>query len=216
MVVTVTEPKDSPSPEEIPVGLRERRRQETLREIHDIAVGLFEERGIAATTVDDIALAAGISQRTFFRYFPTKGHAAFAAESDFQELVREAVTRATSGTALVPALQESWLRLFAQIDERPGQHEHAMRLRRLAEGEPALVALLVIEDGKIDEELARGLAEVLGRDPADLAVRAVVVSVNGSARLAYTEWNRLREAGKTVTLSGIYTELLRSVREILG
>ena len=36
------------------------------------AIALFEERGYEDTTVDDIAAAAGVGRRTFFRYFAGK------------------------------------------------------------------------------------------------------------------------------------------------
>jgi len=42
---------------------------------------LFTERGYEATTVDDIAAAAGVGRRTFFRYFPSK-EAAIAPDHD--------------------------------------------------------------------------------------------------------------------------------------
>jgi AcrR family transcriptional regulator len=50
--------------------LRQRRRAETAREICDAALALFEQQGSAATTIDQIAEAADVSQRTFFQYFP--------------------------------------------------------------------------------------------------------------------------------------------------
>jgi AcrR family transcriptional regulator len=49
------------------------RKQELVRDaIYDAAMNLFTRKGFNETTVDEIVEAAGISQRSFFRYFPTK------------------------------------------------------------------------------------------------------------------------------------------------
>jgi AcrR family transcriptional regulator len=49
-----------------------RGRAEVRREVVAAAVRLFTERGYEDTTVDDIAAAAGVGRRTFFRYFRGK------------------------------------------------------------------------------------------------------------------------------------------------
>ncbi|MGF1426743.1 TetR/AcrR family transcriptional regulator [Kitasatospora sp. LaBMicrA B282] len=52
------------------------RREENKRRTHDAlveaAARLFRERGYESTTVRDIAQEAGVGERTFFRYFPSK------------------------------------------------------------------------------------------------------------------------------------------------
>ena len=49
------------------------RKQELVREaIFDAAIDLFTKNGFNETTIEQIAEAAGISQRSFFRYFPAK------------------------------------------------------------------------------------------------------------------------------------------------
>ena len=62
--------------------LRERKRTRTRSMIQTEALRLFTEKGYAQTTVEEIADAAAISPRTFFRYFPTKEDAVMWDEYD--------------------------------------------------------------------------------------------------------------------------------------
>src|ERR1039457_1006608 len=49
-----------------------RKRDFNIKQIRDGAIDLFVEKGFDETTIDDIAQAAGISNRSFFRYFSSK------------------------------------------------------------------------------------------------------------------------------------------------
>ncbi|MFD6447346.1 TetR/AcrR family transcriptional regulator [Promicromonospora sp. NPDC060204] len=53
-------------------GIRERKRAETRRVIVAAATALFLDRGVAGTSIDDIAAGAGVARRTFFLHFPSK------------------------------------------------------------------------------------------------------------------------------------------------
>ena len=55
-----------------PGTLRSRHKEATRIELRRAAFELFETKGYARTSVDEIAQAAGVSRSTFFRYFPTK------------------------------------------------------------------------------------------------------------------------------------------------
>ena len=54
------------------MGLRERKKQQTEERIYRTALRLFQQRGYATTTVEEIAQAAEVAKGTFFNYFPTK------------------------------------------------------------------------------------------------------------------------------------------------
>ncbi|MBB5956835.1 AcrR family transcriptional regulator [Saccharothrix tamanrassetensis] len=53
-------------------SLRDRRRAETRRAVQSHAIRLFVEGGYGATTVEDVAKAAGVSAMTVYRHFATK------------------------------------------------------------------------------------------------------------------------------------------------
>ena len=62
------------SPEER--SLRERKKQQTRRAIHEAALRLVEANGLDGVTIEQICAAADVSPRTFFNYFPSKPAAA--------------------------------------------------------------------------------------------------------------------------------------------
>jgi len=53
-------------------GLRDRKKLQQREAFVDAAIRLFEERGIDATSIDDIAEAVDVSRATVFNYFPYK------------------------------------------------------------------------------------------------------------------------------------------------
>ena len=57
--------------------LIERRHLQTRTQIADAAVALFIEHGFVETTMEDVALAAGVSRRTAYRHFPSKDDLVF-------------------------------------------------------------------------------------------------------------------------------------------
>jgi AcrR family transcriptional regulator len=79
------------------LGRRERRRAETRERLMRCALGLFAERGIASTTVEDITEAADVGKGTFFNYFPTKEHILLAFGDSRVGKVESALAEARVG-----------------------------------------------------------------------------------------------------------------------
>jgi AcrR family transcriptional regulator len=85
---TATEPRQ---------GLRELHKALTREEIVRCAVELFARDGFDATTVEDIATAAGCSERTVYRYFPFKEDIAFFDMPGLFDRMRAALARCPDG-----------------------------------------------------------------------------------------------------------------------
>ena len=64
------------------VSLRERTRRAVRKELQTVAIDLFLQQGFDATTVEQIAEAAGLSRRSFHRYFASKDDVLAAALED--------------------------------------------------------------------------------------------------------------------------------------
>lgn len=81
------------------LSLRERRRQETARDIQMATLDLAIQRGLEGVTTEDIAAAAGVSTRTFFNYYPNKEAAAIGAPPAFRDEDKAALRNGTGSLA---------------------------------------------------------------------------------------------------------------------
>lgn len=157
----------------------------TRAELEQVALELFAERGFVATTVDDIAAAAGIGRRTFFRYFASKNDVVWG---DFELgllALRARLATVQPGRPLLDELREAVL-AFNRFD--PGEvpwHRDRMALILTV---PALQAHSTLRYAAWRSVIAEFAAARLGGSPADLLPQLVGHSCLGAALTAYDQW----------------------------
>ena len=147
------------------LGRRERKKQQTRRALEDAAWRLFELKGFSATTVEDIAEAADVAPRTFFRYFDSKEAALFGIGARIWTSCRTACHAASRGRA-APRRDRA---AFAPIcDMFTGDHDLLLAGKRIIETAPHIGTYQhdVIEPAW-QGALTEALAERLGVDAAD-------------------------------------------------
>ena len=76
-----------------------RRRITSRAELEHVAFELFDRQGFEGTTIDDIAVAAGIGRRTFFRYFPSKNDVPWGNFEDELDRMRALAGRLPAAVA---------------------------------------------------------------------------------------------------------------------
>ncbi|MCX5047879.1 MULTISPECIES: TetR family transcriptional regulator [unclassified Streptomyces] len=173
--------------------LRERKKQRTRDALLRAAVELFTSRGYEGTTVDDIAEAVDVSQRTFFRYFAGKEEAALALQelvaARFVEAVRARPAHEAPMEALRRAVLEGWDTLNDVI-EAVVPVELYLRMHQVIESTPVLVAAHLRRNEEIEDALARVLAGREGVDvDADPRPRLTVAVFGGVMRVTERRWS---------------------------
>jgi AcrR family transcriptional regulator len=202
MFVTIETP---PAPE----GLRQRKRRETRARIVDAALKLFLARGYDATTVDEIAEAAGISKRSFFDYFPTKEDVVAAWQDGFGEALAAAVAARPPGEPAVKAVEAALIEVVADAAAHPG----AFAVDDLIQTTPALKAREHLKYVRLEETLA---AALLAREPAAaeaFPARLLAMLIAGGMRLTA---ERGRAAGQPAAIGDFVQGVFDEVWDQLG
>jgi AcrR family transcriptional regulator len=168
-----------------PAGLRERKKERTRRQLADMALDLFESQGYDRTTVDDIAAAADVSPRTFFRYFAAKDEAVFERADDIQRQFRALLASRPTDEPLFVSLDELGRAL---LDHEVVDENRLRRVLTLVRDEPALRGRYDALMAVIETELTSWAAERLGETPSDLRPRLVAASVLSARRVATDVW----------------------------
>jgi AcrR family transcriptional regulator len=169
------------------ISLRERKRAETRRRIADEAVRLVSEQGIPATTVDQIADAAGVGRATFFRYFESKELAIATGLSEVAVYVLSAILDdLPPELGPLDAVRAAHAELAVTFAENRQMYLDQALLSRSS---PAMFAwtLLFYVDWEI--AIARSVApRFADLEPGDPRPRMVGAMAMAAARLACDEW----------------------------
>ncbi|MFE4355859.1 MULTISPECIES: TetR family transcriptional regulator [unclassified Kitasatospora] len=165
--------------------LTQRRREATRLEIARTAAALFAERGAEAVTAEEIALAAGISLRTFYRYFSVKEDAvAPLLASGGQEWV-ELFAASPADLPLREALERAAVASLTPADEARAE---MMRWARGLLRDPKLNATWQRVHADSEARLRVALTERCpdGTDP--LEIRLAAAAATAAIRVALEQW----------------------------
>ena len=159
---------------------RERKKAQTRQRLQEQALRLFIERGYEATTVEQIAAAAGVSHMTFFRYFPTKEDAVLSDSYDplLVAAIRARPRAEDAVTRIHTAVREALSAIYA-LDR------DALLVRvRLTLRTPALRARLWENQVATRELLAGALVD----GEPDFATRILASACLATLTTALEEW----------------------------
>ena len=156
----------------------------TRGELEQVALELFAVRGFEATTVDDIATAAGIGRRTFFRYYSSKNDVVWGDFEAGLDALRQRLA-AEAGRPLLHALRVAVLAFNALEPEQTARHRQRMELILRV---PALQAHSTLRYRAWREVVAEHAAARLGQAADDLMPQLVAHSCLGAALTAYEQW----------------------------
>ena len=156
------------------MSLHERKRQLVRDELTEAALKLLAFQGFEETTIDQMAAAAGVSRRTFFRYFQSKEDVIIEFLSDLGRKLSDGLTARPASEPPAVALQHT-LRVFTETFwEHP---EKSQRLARATVSTPALLARYLERQVTWRADLTTGLAARMHADPATDLRPAVLVAV---------------------------------------
>ena len=178
-------PVPAPGDQQDGSGQPGRRRVTSQAELEHVAFGLFAANGFEQTTVDEIAAAAGIGRRTFFRYFPSKNDIPWGA---FELELERMRVRLKACPREVPLMDAIRVALIDFNHVAPAQVPLHRRRMELILRVPTLFAHSTLRFTAWRQVIADFAAERTGRRPDELAPQVIAHAVLGVAVAAYEHW----------------------------
>jgi mycofactocin system transcriptional regulator len=181
-----------------------RRRVTSREELERAAFALFAAQGFDETTVDDIAAAAGIGRRTFFRYFPSKNDVAWGAFDRELDRMRARLKDFAPDVPLMDAVRLALIDFNRVPAEQVPLHRRRMELILRV---PTLFAHSTLRFTAWRQVVAEFVAGRTGRRLDELAPQAIAHAVLGVALAAYEHWLDDDDAEITVLLDEAMRQL---------
>jgi TetR/AcrR family transcriptional regulator, regulator of mycofactocin system len=193
-VVTVTE-----------LAARRGRPQATSRhELQQIALRLFTEHGFDNTTIDQIAAEAGVSERTFFRYFSTKASVLWTEFETEVAAIRAALSAAPDEVPMMDAIREA---VVSANHYRAEDVPQMRQLMNLIATVPALSSSAAGQYEAWEQAISEFAGRRLGQPSGSLYPLAIGRATLAACRAAYDRWSIRADADLTVYLDAVLTAL---------
>jgi AcrR family transcriptional regulator len=169
------------------------------------ALDLYGERGFDNTTVAEIAQRAGLTKRTFFRYFADKREVLFAGAAELQELFVSELGSAPRSAAPLDAAAAALDAVAVTFEER---REYAARRQQIIAANPELQERELIKLQSLAVAVAEALRGRGVRDPAAILTAEATITV---FRVAFERW--VDQANRQ-SLRQLTREALQALRAI--
>jgi AcrR family transcriptional regulator len=143
-----------------PQSLSERKQQLVRDAIWDAATTLFEKKGYDETTIEDIAEKAGVSRRSFFRYFASKSDLMGAGVDHYAIQISEAIDACPPGAPL----SEVFRRTIFQVAEHCASNPHTRRVMLIAAKYPAAREALQSRTVEVQPRVEAAFRHRCGKD----------------------------------------------------
>ena len=148
----------------------------------EAALALYGERGFENTTVAEIAARAGVTERTFFRYFVDKREVLFFGASDLQDLLVHEVAESSRPTAPLAAVSAALEVAGAFLQER---REGARQRHRVITANAELKERELIKLATLAAALADALRERGVGDPDATLIAEAGITI---FKVAFERW----------------------------
>jgi AcrR family transcriptional regulator len=192
------------------LGRRERKKLATRRALEESAMRLFTEKGFDGTTVEEIADAADVSARTFFRYFATKDEVLFGDHEPRLQAMRE-VLEARPADEPVMASLEVLLRSLGDL--LVVHRERALVQSEVGKARVQILGLFRQHQEEMNQVIAAFVATRMS-DEGQVRMRARVIAsaAMGAYIAASREW---LVSGCTDDMSQLMDDALDALRTVL-
>ena len=163
------------------MGTRADKKAVTRKRLATAARELVLDRGYDATTVDDIANAAGVSRATFFRYFVNKEAAFFADQQDYLQRFVACLDAPLADEMPLHTVRRACLATAAHY---MSERDTRLAVHRIVTVTPSLSA----PDSQLDGRWESAIASALGEQFAGPQARVAAGAIIGVMRTVVREW----------------------------